>query len=1107
MSTIAEWLDRHGLSKYAALFADNAIGLDILPSVTDRHLEQLGMPLGDRLRIQRAIRALIDAKTAKPGPEAAAERRQLTVMFCDLVGSTQLSQQMDPEDYRDVIRAYRSAVARVVARYEGSIAQYLGDGVLVYFGYPIAHEHDAERAIRAGLDIVAAMGDLESGGEAPLHVRVGIATGLVVTGDVVAEGGAEERTAVGETPNLAARLQEAAEPNCVVVSAATKRLVEGRLELEPLPALALKGVEQPVTAYRATGVLRGRMRALIRQRLARFVGRANEFDALSQVWRDARSGFGHIALISGEPGIGKTLLAEVLRERLRGEPHACIRYQCTPFHTHSAFHPVIAQLSRAAGFAALDDVRTKMAKLEELFEGSFAEREKETSIALMAALLSLEQVRFRLPAMTPRQQKTATIELLRRQLDGLARQTPVLVLVEDAHWIDPSTKELLDELAPGISKIPALLLITHRPGFDATWIADRHATRISLGRLSSAEGLALVGQLAGERTLSAEIVAQIVDRSDGIPLFIEEMTKSVLELEIFPQAGGGTHPARGQRPIAVPSTLQDSLMARLDRLGPAREVAQIGAVIGREFSRDVIAASAQIEESELDSALERLIAAELIFVRRPAPAASYAFKHSLVRDAAYDSLLRKRRQELHARIGGVLEEHFSETVASEPELLAQHFEGAALPDKALKYWRRAGVRAFRASAIQESIAHFSRALQRVPELDPANRLDQEISLLTGLGESLMLSKGFAAPEVRAVYERAEALAAEIGELPRAARVVFGLWAYHHVRADMAKAHALAERLDAIATRMENADEGLGAQAALGITSHCMGEFALSRRRHEHVVRNYRFESDRTRARTYVSDPGAISRTYLATTLWCLGLPEQALKMSVDAVEGARASAHPYTLATVLALTARFHQIRRDAEATLKVADETIAVSTQFDFPIWRTLGDLLVCWVRAERGDLAALEKMQAAIARYRRMGVGISLPYYTALLAEQCARRGRFDEALAMTTDAIAESIATKAHAEEPEIRRIECDVLRMRGGTRAAECGPRLQEALSLAERQGAMGWRLRLAMSLARRLRDERRLEEARELLTAERRLFTEGFGAGDLQAADALLSELA
>ena len=1104
MSTIGEWLDHHGLGKYATLFAENAIGLDILPSVTDQHLERLGLPLGDRLRMQRAILALADDEAAKLAH--AAERRQLTVMFCDLVGSTQLSQQLDPEDYREIIRAYRSAVGRVVARYEGSIAQYLGDGLLVYFGYPAAHEDDAERAIRAGLEIVAAVGALDSGSETPLRVRVGIATGVVVVGDVAVVGGAEERTALGETPNLAARLQAAAEPNCVVVAPATKRLVEGRLELEPLRELSLKGITEPVSAYRATGVQQSeRVRALIRQRLARFVGRANEFEALWQLWREAQQGAGHVVLVGGEAGIGKSLLAEALRERVRGEPHVCIRYQCTPFHTNSAFHPVIAQLGRAAGFAPTDGVAAKLARLEELFHGGFAEREKETSLALLAALLSLEQPRYRLPPMTARQQKTATIELLRRQLEGLARQTPALLLVEDAHWIDPSTQELLGALLAGIPATPALLVVTHRPGFDRTWMGAHPVAEIALERLGNAESVELVRQLAGGRMLAEDIVAQVVDRSDGIPLFIEEMTKSVLESEKRAEADG-VAAARAPRPIAVPSTLQDSLMARLDRLGPAREIAQVGAVIGREFSRDLLAASAQVEESALDAALERLIAAELIFVRRPAPAASYAFKHSLVRDAAYDSLLRKRRQELHARIGAVLEEQFPESAVSEPELLAQHFEGAVLPDKAVKYWRRAGGRAYRRSAIQESIVHFSRALERVPELEPSKRLDQEIALLTGLGESLMLSKGFAAPEVRALYERAEALAREIGELPGAARVVFGLWAYHHVRADMPKARALAERLNELAKRMDKAEESLAAQAVLGITSHCMGEFALSRGVHERVIRDYRFESDRTRARTYVSDPGAVSRTYLATTLWYLGLPEQALKMSADAVETARATAHPYTLATVLALTARFHQIRRDPARTLEVADETVAVSTEFDFPIWRTLGTLLGCWVRAERGDAVAVDKMQGAIARYRRIGVGISLPYYTALLAEQLAKRGRVDEALAMTADAIKESIATRAHAEEAEIRRIECDVLRLRPGDDGA-CARRLQEALALAERQAALAWRLRLTMSLAHALRDAGRPREARERLVAERNRFTEGAGAGDLQSADTLLAELA
>ncbi len=1102
------WLDQHDLGKYAELFAEHAIDIDIVQYLSERQIEQFGLPMGDRVRLQRAIAAMAGAASGFGDSSFEAGRRQLSVMFCDLVGSTALSQGLDPEDYGHIIRRFMACATAAVARYEGHVARYMGDALMVYFGFPLAHEDDAERAIRCGLEIVSAVRSLEPGHKLQLHTRVGIATGLAVVGEVVGAGASLEHTALGNTPNLAARLQAAAEPDSVVVSAATKRLVEGRLDLELVGELTLKGFAEPVVAYKATELREsGRLRTLTRQRLDRFVGRAKELQSLYQHWEQAAQGQGQVLLLGGEPGIGKSLMAEALRERLRAEPHLCIRYQCKALHVHSPFHPVIAQLGQAAGLAQGDSADAVLDKLEALLQGRFAGPQLKTSLALLAALLSIEQLRWPMPAMTPRQERAATIALLQQMIRERAQHMPLLLLVEDGHWIDPSTREFLDALVSGLATVPVMLLVTYRPPFECAWRGAANVTDLVLQRMSGEESEAIVRQLTGEQDLPPQVLAQIVERTDGIPFFVEEMTRSVLESRLGEPVHDGAVPPRPPAALAVPSTLQDSLMARLDRLGPARAVAQIGAAIGREFSYQLLAASAQMDGQALDAAMQRLMTAELVFRRGQAPDVVYAFNHALVRDAAYDSLLHKRRQELHGRIGGVLEDQFSQSVVSEPELLAHHFAKAGLSSKALKYWRFAGSRSYRRSAIVEAVSHYSQALELVPKLeDSSQRLELEVSLLTELGEALMLSKGFTAPEVRGLYERAEMLARGIDDTQRALKVLFGLWAYQHVRADMPKARVLAERLCSIGKQINDQDEGLSAMTVLGITTHCNGELALSRQTHEHVVEHYRFDAERARARPLVNDPGAMSRTYLASTLWYLGHPEQALRTSAQALDHARAIAHPYTLATVLALTARFHQIRRDLERTLALATETIAVSTEFGFPIWRTLGNLLVSWVRAERGDAKGALQMQAAIGVYRTIGVGISLPYYRALHAEQQARRGHVEEALATLGEALAETALTGAHTEEAEIRRIEGEILRLRGAHASALAEQRLREALALAGRQGALALRLRCASSLARLLRDDARISEARETLEGERSRFTEGFGADDLQAADALLAEL-
>jgi class 3 adenylate cyclase len=585
---------------------------------------------------------------------ADAERRQLTVMFSDLVGSTALSARLDPEDLREVIGAYHRTVTEIVSRFDGLVSRYMGDGVLVYFGHPRAHEDDAERAVRAGLDVIDTVRSLDVK-SVKLKTRVGIATGLVVVGDLIGAGAAQEQSVVGETPNLAARLQTLAEPDAVVIAAGTRRLLGSLFEYRDLGAVDVKGIAAPVPAWqvlRPSGV-ESRFEALHGTALTPLIGRDEEIDLLWRRWTRAKAGDGQVVLISGEPGIGKSRLIAALAERLHAEPHIRLRYFCSPYHQDSALFPFIDQLGRAAGFTADDPPAVRLEKLEALL--SLAAPPDE-DVALLADLLSLPSFeRHPLSNLGPQRKKERTLEALIRQLERLARQQPVLMVFEDAHWIDPTSRELLDLYVERVRSLPVLLIVTFRPEFQPPWTGQPQVTMLALNRLDRRDRTVLVEQIAGGRALSEGVIGQIVDRSDGVPLFVEELTKSVLEGGLLREEGDRYVCDGALAPFAIPTTLYDSLMSRLDRLASVRLVAQIGAAIGREFSYELLRAVSRLPEDELRASLARLVTAELVFQRGLPPDAVYRFKHALVQDAAHGSLLRGVRQQLHAQIAETLE--------------------------------------------------------------------------------------------------------------------------------------------------------------------------------------------------------------------------------------------------------------------------------------------------------------------------------------------------------------------------------------------------------------------------------------------------------------------
>ena len=798
---VAAWLRRLGLEQYAPAFRDNDVDGEVLPELTAEDLISIGVTsIGHRRKLLAAIAALAAEPTrdlAQPAasatsapispPTSEAERRQLTVMFCDLVGSTALSARLDPEDLREVIGAYHRCCADLITEAGGFVAKYMGDGVLAYFGYPQAHEHDAEHAVQAGLALVEAAPKLTTAAGVPLQVRVGIATGLVVVGDLIGAGAAQEQAVVGETPNLAARLQALAEPGAVVIADGTRRLLGNLFELKDLGASDLKGIAGPARAWAALRArsVESRFDALHPTGLTALVGREEESELLLRRWSRAKTGEGQVVLLSGEAGIGKSRLTAALLERLAAEPHTRLRYFCSPQRTDSAFHPIIGQIERAAGLAYDDKPQAKLDKLDAVLAQTSTSPE---DAALFAEMLSLpNDGRYPALELTPEQRRQRTLEALMSQLAGLARRQPVLMIFEDLHWIDPTSLEVLGRIVDRIKTLPALLIVTFRPEFNAPWVGQPHVTSLTLNRLGEREAAAIIARLVGNKALPADVMAEIVERTDGIPLFVEEMTKAVLEAE-SEGAARRTVAAVPSPALAVPASLHASLMARLDRLGPAKEVAQIGSAIGREFSHALLASVARKPEAELGSALDRLVQAGLLSRQGVPPQASYLFKHALVQDAAYGTLLREPRRALHARIAETLESRFAEIAESQPEILAHHCTEAGLIEKAAGLWGKAGQRSLARSALVEAAAQFTRALDQIATLPGTAALRREqIKLQVALITPLMHVKGYAAAETKAAAEQARSLieqAEALGEPPEDPLLLFSVlyafWAANHV---------------------------------------------------------------------------------------------------------------------------------------------------------------------------------------------------------------------------------------------------------------------------------------------------------------------------------------
>jgi len=1117
---VGGWLRSLGLEQYEAAFRDNAINEKVLPRLTAEDLKDLGVFIvGHRRTLLDAIAALrADASAKAPSldahpaidksPRDIAERRQVTVMFSDLVGSTAIAARMDPEDLREVISAYQKCVAETVRRFGGFVAKYMGDGVLVYFGYPQAHEDDAERAVRAGLELIAAVAGLKT--SASLQTRVGIATGLVVVGDLIGAGAAQEQAIVGETPNLAARLQGVAEPNMVVIAEGTRKLLGNLFELEDLGAKDLKGIAGPVRAWAAlrASSAEGRFEALHATGLTALVGREEELELLLRRWSRAKTGEGQVVLLSGEAGIGKSRLTAALLERIASEPHTRLRYFCSPQHTDTAFYPIISQMERAAGLAHNDTPQARLDKLDAMLAQTSTSSQ---DAVLFAEMLSLpNDGRYPALELVAQQRRQRTMEALSLQMEALSRSGPVLMIFEDAHWTDPTSLEAFGRAVDRIATLRVLLIVTFRPEFEPPWIGRPHVTALTINRLAEREISAIIDGVVGNKPLPASLRQDIIERTDGIPLFVEEMTKAVLEAESEGEARR-TAAAVPSPAVVVPASLHASLMARLDRLGPAKEVAQIGAAIGREFSHALLAA---VVQAELGSALNRLIQAGLLFQQGVPPHATYLFKHALVQDAAYSTLLREPRRALHARIAEILESQFVEIVESRPELLARHCTEAGLIEKAAGLWGKAGQRSLERSALVEAIEHLTRALDQITALPgtPALRCEQ-IKLQVAFANALMHTKGYGAPDTKAAVEQARLFierAEALGEPPEDPlllfSVLYGFWVANYAAFNGEVVRGLAAQFLALAEKQTATVPLMIGHRLMGNSLLFTGDIAEARAHYDQAIALYDPAARRPLA-AQLGDVGVAILSYRAWALWLLGYPEAALEDTDHALKEARQIGHAATLMVAVGYALPTYIYCGDYAAANAQSDELIALADEKGAMLWKAAGMMNKGWVSALTGNASnAIPVLTSGITAWHSTGATLWMPLYLPFLAIAYAELSQFDDAWRCIGEAMTAVETTKETACEADIHRIAGQIALRSPEPDAAKAEAYFERALAVARRQQAKSWELRAAISMARLWRDQGKGEAARDLLAPVYNWFTEGLDTLDLKEAKALLDEL-
>lgn len=1125
---VIAWLERLGLDRYREVFQQNAVTWDVLSELNDDDLASMGVLLGHRKKLLRAIAQLpqdqegggsslqsitIDQEGQPflPG-QGQGERRQLTVMFCDLVGSTALSSRLDPEDLQAAIRRFLDACSHAIGRFNGYIAKYMGDGLLVYFGYPQAHEHDAERAIHAGLAVLelvkALPHDHVSEQDLEFAVRIGIATGHVIVGEVIGQETAKERSVFGETPNLAARLQALATPNQLIVDSATKRLVGSEFECVDKGEFSLKGFDAPVQVWQVLGakLSASRFESYRSARLANFIGREHETALLLGRWRETVGGEGQVVLLCGEAGIGKSRLSRSLRDRLENERHQTIELQCSPYHTNTALYPVIQFLRQAAGLTSNDSPQMQRQKVDALANKNGVDDLK--SVSLLVDLLSIQaDVQYPPLNVSPETRKEWTLEALLQQLQRVADRCPTLFIMEDAHWLDPTTVDLVTRTIDRIQQMRVLLLITFRPNFKPVWAEYGHVTFLTLSRLPRRHSIKLLESMTGGKALPPEVEQVILAKTDGVPLYIEELTENMLESGLLTEETDSFSWRCSLKDVAIPNSLQALLMERVDRLGPAKEILQIGAAIGREFTYELLRAAVGIPDSELKSALDLFTASGLILQDGQIPLARYHFKHALVQEAAYNTLPKKSRRFLHARIAKTLEEKFAERVQTEPELLAHHTEQAGLTEAALRYWRLAARRDADRSANSEAINHFNNALALLKDFPESRQRDAvELELLIARGAPMVTVKGYASQEIERNYLRAREISHEDSDSEHHFLAVWGLWVFHLVRGPLAQASELAENLLSLANQQQNPDLLIRAYESVGSTYSFLGRFDEAKTHLLAAKSLYDPMRYRSQVLPYTQDPGITARIILARTLWILGEVDKVDAMLQEAIQMARELEHPFTLAFALGTACWISSTLHEADRTLSLADEAIAISTKYSFDLGLAWAMSSKGWALAEMGDEDGLGILMEGISAKQTTGASLNNTHTLALLAALYLQRKRIDEGLGVIEEALGIASTQGEQFWQAELLRLKGDLLLEQPHHSVSDAEACFVEALEIARAQGARMLELRAAISMAKLLRRLNRSDDAKLVLQTARLRFNERLANPELIEAQTLLERL-
>ncbi len=1060
MTEIDAFLEEHGLSKYAPVFASNEVTLADLAHLSEHDLIDLGLPLGPRRRL---MAALGQARDANPTPvqgsgKIVAERRQLTVMFVDLVGSTAMSERLDPEDLGELLRRFKEICSTSVARFGGHIADFMGDGAMIYFGYPHAVEDAASRAVHAGLDILEGLNRME--GQERLTARIGVSTGLVVVGEIHGEGLKEHDVVMGRTPNLAARLQSLAEPNTLIISPSTRRLVGNAFELQDRGSFALKGFSEPIQAWSVTGQARIERRFDIMPDAGsgRLIGRQAEFRKLTDKWNEASQGAGQSVLVTGEAGIGKSRLIEGLSQEVLDQGALRLNFQCSPFHANSALYPIIQHLERAAGFAPTDNDEDKLGKLSYLLRHHPPEH-----VRLIADLLSVDADATLGPLDLPPQVKLEkTLEAVTEQLATLARERPVLLLFEDAHWVDPTTLSLTDRVIEHIRDLPVLIVVTARTGFDPGWGHHNNTLRIPLKRLTNRDVAEIVAEVAGGHPVPPEVCDLLAAKTDGIPLYVQEVTRGLLESGQLRLSDKG-YVVRGPLPsLSVPSTLQDSLMERLDRLGKAKEVAQTGAVFGRQFSIALLASVSFLSPTVLQAGLEQLSSAGIILQAPDAAEDEFIFRHALIRDMAYDSLLRTERQSLHDRAAGALLENQPQLAQTQPEVLAQHYTLAQRADEAVMHWQSAGRRAIERSAQAEALTHLSKALDQLADLPKSRARDlQEIDIQILRAGVLRSTSGISGDATGEAYGRLRELCHRADETERLFPVLNGLYAFHLVRAEYRLAKGVAAQILDLAATSGKTEHRMVGHRAMGAVQLHLGNLSDAKRHLEQAWALYDFDQHSQLAYVYGTDHAAITSAFLGTCYCLMGRHQDALQVQNTALEWSKNLKHAHSVAQILVYMCKVHLLARDIPALQRDVKALSEVAEEHSLPFMATIARLWESWAKATTtSEVEHIEDLRQASEDWWSVGAGNYKTFFPSLIAEIQTNAGHHDAAHQTLTHARNVLSKTEEKWAEADQLRIEAALVAKTGGDPV----PLLLRAIETAQRQGARLYELRAAVALA-------------------------------------------